>query len=61
MTLYVLFVATEGRPYYLAGLCAPLAAAGALGLQRRREATRGRQWPAWTVVAVSVALAVGAP
>ena len=60
VSLYVLFVATEGRPYYLAGLYAPLAAAGALGLQRRREAGRGRQWPVWTAVAVSAALAVGA-
>jgi hypothetical protein len=38
VALYVVFVATAGRPYYLAGLYAPLVAAGALGLQRRREA-----------------------
>jgi 4-amino-4-deoxy-L-arabinose transferase-like glycosyltransferase len=37
VVLYVVFVVTAGRPYYLAGLYAPLAAAGALGLQRRRE------------------------
>src|SRR6185295_1380232 len=34
LALYVVFVATAGRPYYLAGFYAPLAAAGALGLQR---------------------------
>ena len=37
VVLYVFFVATAGRPYYLAGLYAPLAAVGALALQRRRE------------------------
>ena len=35
--LYVIVVATAGRPYYLVGLYAPLAAAGALGFARRRE------------------------
>jgi hypothetical protein len=35
VVLYVVFVATAGRPYYLAGLYAPPAVAGALGLQRR--------------------------
>lgn len=59
ITLYVLFVVTAGRPYYLAGLYAPLAAAGALGLQRRREAGRHRRWQARIGVASSVALAVG--
>ncbi len=44
---YALFVVTAGRPYYLAGLYAPLAAAGALGLQRRREAGTHRRWLAW--------------
>ena len=60
VVLYVLFVATAGRPYYLAGLYAPLAAVGALALQRRREngATRG-SWLFWPTVATSVALAVG--
>jgi 4-amino-4-deoxy-L-arabinose transferase-like glycosyltransferase len=58
VALYVLFVATAGRPYYLAGMYAPLAAAGALGLQRRREAGRSRRWPAWTAVAVSTAVAL---
>jgi len=59
VVLYVLFVATAGRPYYLAGLYAPLAAAGALGLQRRREAGRQRRWVARLGVASSAALAVG--
>jgi 4-amino-4-deoxy-L-arabinose transferase-like glycosyltransferase len=58
--LYALFVATQGRPYYLAGLYAPLAAAGALGLQRRREAGRTRRrWLAWPAYVLSAALAVG--
>lgn len=58
--LFVFFVATAGRPYYLAGLYAPLAAVGALALQRRREngATRMR-WLFWPTVAVSSALAIG--
>ena len=60
VVLYVLFVATAGRPYYLAGLYAPLAAAGALGLQRRREARGSRRWPARIAVAASVAVAAGA-
>jgi hypothetical protein len=60
VVLYVLFVATAGRPYYLAGLYAPLAAVGALALQRRRESgpTRTR-WLFWPTVATSAALAVG--
>jgi len=37
VALYVLFVATVGRPYYVVGLYAPLAAIGALGLQHCRE------------------------
>jgi hypothetical protein len=61
--LYVVFVATAGRPYYLAGLYAPLVASGALGLQRRREAGRAPRrwlvWPAWlTATAVAVGLLV---
>ncbi len=61
LVLYVMFVATQGRPYYLAGLYAPLAAAGALGLQRRREAGRTRRrWLAWPAYVLSAALAVGA-
>jgi 4-amino-4-deoxy-L-arabinose transferase-like glycosyltransferase len=59
VVLYVMFVVTAGRPYYLAGLYAPLAAAGALGLQRRREAGLRRRWPGWVAVALSAALALG--
>jgi hypothetical protein len=45
LALYVVFVATAGRAYYLAGLYAPLAASGALGFQRRREAGGApRRW-----------------
>ena len=48
VVLYVVFVATAGRPYYIAGLYAPLAAAGALGLQRRRETGPSRRrWLIW--------------
>lgn len=61
VALYVMFVATQGRPYYLAGLYAPLAAAGALGLQRRRESGRSRRrWLAWPACLLSAVLAVGA-
>lgn len=61
VVLYLLFVAMQGRPYYLVGLYAPLAAAGALGLQRRREAGRtSRRWLAWPAYLLSAALAVGA-
>ncbi len=60
LVLYVLFVATAGRPYYLAGLYAPLAAAGALGLQRRRETGQNRRrWLMWPAYVLSAALAVG--
>jgi hypothetical protein len=61
VALYALFVVTAGRPYYLIGLYAPLAALGALGLQRRREAGRGRRkWLAWPAYALSVVLAIAA-
>jgi hypothetical protein len=56
----VMFVATAGRPYYLVGLYAPLAAAGALGFARRREHGKRRRWPLWLAVASSTAVAVGA-
>ncbi|MDT5006423.1 MAG: hypothetical protein QOJ24_3599 [Mycobacterium sp.] len=58
--LYVIFVATAGRPYHLVGLYAPLAAAGALGFARRREHGTVRRWPVWLGVASSTGLAVGA-
>jgi len=54
----VVFVATAGRPYYLAGLYVPLAAAGALRLQRRREtAPSRRRWLIWLGYGLSVASA----
>lgn len=58
VVLVVFFVVTAGRPYYVAGLYGLLAAVGAVGLQRRREAggTRWR-WVAWPASAVSVGLA----
>ncbi|WP_006243561.1 ArnT family glycosyltransferase [Mycolicibacterium tusciae] len=60
VVLYVFFVATAGRPYYLAGLYAALAAMGALGLQRRRESGASRtRWLFWPTVAMSVGLAIG--
>jgi 4-amino-4-deoxy-L-arabinose transferase-like glycosyltransferase len=60
VVLYVVFMATAGRPYYLAGLYAPLAAAGALGLLRRRETGPSRRrWLTWPGYVLSVALAVG--
>jgi hypothetical protein len=60
VALYVLFVVTAGRPYYVVGLYAPLAAVGALGLQRRGEAGHvRRRWLAWPAYILSVALAAG--
>ncbi len=59
VVLYVVFVATAGRPYYLCGLFAALAAVGALGLQRRREAGQTRwRWAMWPAYAISVAVAL---
>ncbi|MDN5915531.1 MAG: glycosyltransferase family 39 protein [Pseudonocardia sp.] len=58
VVMFVFFVVAVGRPYYLNGLYGLLAAAGALGLQRRREAGRRRwSWTAWPVYAVSAVLA----
>lgn len=60
LVLYVFFVVTVGRPYYLGGLYGPLVAAGALGLQRRREAGFGRgRWIAWPAFVLSAAVAGG--
>lgn len=60
LVLYAVFVITAGRPYYLTGLYGVLAAAGAVGLQRRREAGRHRwRWLAWPAYALSAAAAVG--
>ncbi|ORA28802.1 glycosyl transferase family 39 [Mycobacterium aquaticum] len=59
VVLYVVFVATLGRPYYLAGLYGVLAAAGAVSLQlRRADKPANRLWPARVGVLASVATAV---
>ncbi|SEH77915.1 Dolichyl-phosphate-mannose-protein mannosyltransferase [Mycolicibacterium rutilum] len=59
VALFVLFVVTAGRPYYLAGLYAPLMAIGALALQQRRAAAPRRQrWLVWPTYAVGTALAL---
>lgn len=59
VVLYVVFVATGGRPYYLCGLYAVPAAVGALALQRRREnGSRRSRWLVWPAYLASVALAV---
>ena len=42
LVLYVAFVAAPRRPYYLSGFYGILAAAGAVGLQRRHEAGHRR-------------------
>lgn len=61
LVLFAVFALTPGRPYYLCGLVGLLAAAGAVGLQRRREAGRVR-WRrvAWPAAALGVVLAAGA-
>lgn len=60
VVLYVVFVATAGRPYYLCGLFGALAAVGALSLQRRREADHMRwRWAVWPAYGLSVAVALG--
>lgn len=59
VVLYVVFIATLGRPYYLAGLYGVLAAAGAVSLQLRRAGKPvGRRWPARVGVLASIATAV---
>lgn len=60
LVLYAVFVVAPGRPYYLGGLYGIVAAAGALGLQHRREAGRRRfSWVAWPATALSAAAAGG--
>jgi hypothetical protein len=60
LVLYAVFVAAPGRPYYLGGLYGIVAAAGALGLQRRREAGKNRfRWVVWPAYALSAVAAGG--
>jgi hypothetical protein len=60
LVLFVVFVAAPGRPYYLGGLYGLLAAAGAVGLQRRRQAGRARgRWVVWPAFALTAAAAAG--
>lgn len=59
VALYVVFVATAGRPYYLCGLYAPVAALGAASLQRRRESGHARfRWVIWPALAASASIAL---
>ncbi|MHA6617417.1 glycosyltransferase family 39 protein [Pseudonocardia sp. DLS-67] len=60
LVLFAVFVVAPGRPYYLGGLYGIIAAAGTLGLQRRREAGHRRfSWAAWPAYALSAAAAGG--
>lgn len=59
VVLYVFFVVTAGRPYYLNGLYGVLFAAGALGLQQRRLAGGRFGWVAWPGFALAGAAAIG--
>lgn len=58
--LWIFFIATAGRPYYLIGMYGIGMAAGAVGLQRRRETKRTRRfsWVAWPAYALAIALVV---
>ncbi|MBQ6643172.1 MAG: glycosyltransferase family 39 protein [Saccharopolyspora sp.] len=61
---YVFYVVTSGRPYYLIGMYGVLVAAGAVGLQRRREAktahsSRNWSWVRWPVGVAAVLTAGG--
>jgi hypothetical protein len=61
LVLFIVFVATAGRPYYLSGMYAPLAAAGAMALQRRRATRAGaRRRLLWPETGASVVVAVAA-
>jgi hypothetical protein len=56
--LWVFFVATAGRPYYLIGMYGLPIAAAVVGLQRRREAKPPRWgWAAWPVCALALVTA----
>ena len=67
---YVFYIVTSGRPYYLIGMYGVLMAAGAVGLQRRREAkaahssrnwnwARNWSWVRWPVGVAAVLTAGG--
>lgn len=59
LILFVFFIITYGRPYYLGGIYGVIAAAGAVGLQQRRETGRARlKWFAWPAYALSAAAAI---
>lgn len=58
VVLFVFFIVVTGRPYYLGGFYGLLAAVGARGLQRRREAGRRRwSWTAWPAYVLSALVA----
>ncbi|WP_084505808.1 glycosyltransferase family 39 protein [Nocardia harenae] len=59
VVLYLFFVVTVGRPYYLNGLYGALFAAGALGLQQRRLAGGRFGWVAWPAYVLATAAALG--
>ena len=60
LLLYALFVLAPGRPYYLGGFYAVVAAFGAVHLQQRRVAgSRRLSWVVWPAFALSAAAAVG--
>lgn len=58
--LYLFFVITAGRSYYLLGYIGVLAAVGAVGFAQRRAASDTiRRWPAWVSGSLSAVLALG--
>ncbi|WP_281182843.1 ArnT family glycosyltransferase [Nocardia miyunensis] len=59
IVLFVFFVVTVGRPYYLDGIYGPLCAAGALGFQQRRSAGGRLGCVVGPAYAISAAAAVG--
>ncbi|MDL4774933.1 MULTISPECIES: glycosyltransferase family 39 protein [Thermomonosporaceae] len=60
LLLNLLYLATAGKPYYLAGLWAALWAAGAVEVERRGGAPRGAGWtltiPAYAITGLGVVL-----
>ena len=60
VVLYVAFLVTEARPYYLLGYVGVMAAIGAVGFARRRRsrASVAPVWPAWTVGVASALVAL---